>query len=575
MKVFSRHRLLAAAALVVASLLPLSAQTVLKDSLQRYNYFFLEGLRQQGMGNMAAAFDLFRHARDLNPRAAEVYYELAGFYADLKDDRRMAENFRRAAALAPDNPVYQERLGQLHITQKEYDKAIDAYERLYSASKARVDVLEILFQLYASKNDYKGMISVLERMEVLEGSNEQISLSKMQIYEQMGEKHKEYDELRSLVAKHPFDYDYKVMLGNWLLQNGRKADALKAYREVLKDEPDNVMAQLSLYDYYRETKAFRQADGLLVQLLQSRKTGKDTKMALLRQTIADHQEAGAKDSTAVLGYFDKALALPQEDADLVLMKAAYMTLVKAPVEAVNRVYEQAIAVEPENSHARLSLIQNVWDAADYDRVIALCRPAQQYAPENMAFYYYQGLAEFQKGDNDAALTTFQKGVGQINKDSNPNIVSDFYAIMGDILHGKGMDTEAFAAYDSCLQWKPDNIFALNNYAYYLSLKGTDLQKAEQMSYKTVQAEPDNSTYLDTYAWILFLEKRYGEAKTYIEQALRDKDSLSNVVIEHVGDIYSMNGDTAKALEYWQKALDKGNDSPTLKKKIAQQKYIAE
>ena len=112
-----------------------------------------------------------------------------------------------------------------------------------------------------------------------------------------------------------------------------------------------------------------------------------------------------------------------------------------------------------------------------------------------------------------------------------------------------------AAYDSCLQWKDDNIPCLNNYAYYLSVKGRELQKAEQMSYKTVKEEPKNSTYLDTYAWILFMQERYAEAKIYIDQAIScDSDSVqSGVIIEHAGDIYAMNGDIDKAVEYWQKA----------------------
>lgn len=97
-------------------------------------------------------------------------------------------------------------------------------------------------------------------------------------------------------------------------------------------------------------------------------------------------------------------------------------------------------------------------------------------------------------------------MSQINDQSNPSLVSDFYAIMGDILHDKGDDKGAYAAYDSCLQWKDDNYGCLNNYAYYLSVENKDLDKAAQMSYRTVQAEPDNSTFLDTYAWILFMQK---------------------------------------------------------------------
>ena len=228
----------------------LAVQADRKDSLQSYDYFYLEALRQQDMGNLTAAFDLLCHARDLNPQAPEVYYQLAGYYVDMKNDSLARAYFEKAAALDPDNTAYQEKLGQLYVTQKDYPDAIKAYERLYDSNKARTDVLQLLYQLYGSQNDYRKMISTLERLETVEGSNEQISLSKMQIYEQMGEKRKEYDELKSLVDSHPLELNYQVMFGNWLLQNGKKKEALQKYRDVLKDDPDNSLARLSMMDYY-------------------------------------------------------------------------------------------------------------------------------------------------------------------------------------------------------------------------------------------------------------------------------------------------------------------------------------
>lgn len=544
------------------------------DSLQSYNYFFLEGVRQQEMGNLTAAFDLLRHARDLNPNAPEVYYLLAPYYVDLKDDTRSRAYYERAATLDPENSSYIEKLGQLYVSQKDYPNAINAYEKLYALNKARVDVLQILYQLYGSQNEFQQMINVLNRIEVLEGSSEQISLSKMQIYEQMGEKRKEYDELKSLVDSHPLDLNYKVMFGNWLLQNGKKKEAVKLYRNVLKEEPTNALAKLSLLDYYRMIGDQATVDVITQELLQSPKTEKETKIALLRQVISSNQQANVSDSAEVMKLFSQALSVPQTDADILMMKAAYMSLKKMPKAEINRVYEQAIDVEPDNSRARIALIQNIWDTGDYDKVIAICRPAQEYNPEEMVFYYFQGMAQYQKHENDAALQTFRKGVSQIKADSNPDVVSDFYALMGEILHEKGRLAESFQAYDSCLQWKPDNIAAMNNYAYYLSEANKDLPKAEQLSYKTIKAEPNNSTFLDTYAWILFQQKRYEEAKIYIDQAIRSDSTLTGVVKEHAGDIYAMTGDIDKALEFWQQSLKGGNQSAVLKKKIQLKKYVA-
>lgn len=191
----------------------------------------------------------------------------------------------------------------------------------------------------------------------------------------------------------------------------------------------------------------------------------------------------------------------------------------------------------------------------------------------MAFYYFMGLAHFQKDEKDEALQSFQTGVSQINENSNKEIVSDFYAIMGDILHEKKREAEAFAAYDSCLQWKPDNVGCLNNYAYYLSEQGKDLQKAEQMSYRTIKAEPDNSTFLDTYAWILFMQERYEESKIYIDQAVEKDSTVSEVILEHAGDIHAKVGDMERALDYWQRAREKGADSKVLIRKIKLRKYL--
>ena len=544
------------------------------DSLQSYNYFFLEGGRQQELSNLTAACDLLRHARDLNPNAPEVYYLLAPYYVDLKDDTRSRAYYERAATLDPENSSYIEKLGQLYVSQKDYPNAINAYEKLYALNKARVDVLQILYQLYGSQNEFQQMINVLNRIEVLEGSSEQISLSKMQIYEQMGEKRKEYDELKSLVDSHPLDLNYKVMFGNWLLQNGKKKEAVKLYRNVLKEEPTNALAKLSLLDYYRTIGDQATVDVITQELLQSPKTEKETKIALLRQVISSNQQANVSDSAEVMKLFSQALSVPQTDADILMMKAAYMSLKKMPKAEINRVYEQAIDVEPVNSRDRIALIQNIWDTGDYDKVIAICRPAQEYNPEEMVFYYFQGMAQYQKHENDAALQTFRKGVSQIKADSNPDVVSDFYALMGEILHEKGRLAESFQAYDSCLQWKPDNIAAMNNYAYYLSEANKDLPKAEQLSYKTIKAEPNNSTFLDTYAWILFQQKRYEEAKIYIDQAIRSDSTLTGVVKEHAGDIYAMTGDIDKALEFWQQSLKGGNQSAVLKKKIQLKKYVA-
>lgn len=550
--------------------------TIPANDKKRFDYFFLEAIRQQGAGNYSAAFDLLEHARTINPKAAEVYYYQSIYYSQMKQDSLAMDCLLKAVALNPNNQTYPERLAQYYIGNQEYDKAIDAYELLYSHNHENTDALMILVQLYQQQKNYSKMLSTLDRIEMEEGESEQLALSKMRVYEMMGDKKAAYNALKNLSDQHPLDLVYKTMLGNWLMQNDRQKEAYKLFTDVLKEEPDNAYAESSLYDYYNATEQRELARQMLDRILMGKTTDVDTKIVMIRSFIQDNEKNGG-DSTQVLSLFNKVLTVDKPSPEIAELRAAYMEIKKMPQDSVNAAYNKVLDIAPDNAQARLQLVQNLWNQKKYDEVISMTDQAQAYNPEEMVFYYFGGMAHYMKGDEDATLVTFRKALGQVNEKSSPDLVSDLYMIMGDILNKKGQEKESFAAYDSCLQWKDNNIPALNNYAYYMSLGGKDLQKAEQMSYKTIKAEPKNATYLDTYAWILFMEERYQESKIYIDQAINNLDSTenNNTVLEHVGDIYAMNGMTDQAVEYWQKSYDAGNKTSVIQQKIKQKRYIPE
>lgn len=550
--------------------------TIPANDKKRFNYFFLEAIRQQGAGNYSAAFDLLEHARAINPHAAEVYYYQSMYYSQMKKDSIALACLEKAVSLNPENQTYPERLAQYYIGNQQYDKAIDSYELIYAHNHDNTDALRILLQLYQQKNDFQKMLSTIARLEKEEGESEQFTLSKMRVYEMMGDSKAAYRELESLSDKHPLDMVYKTMLGNWLMQHDRQKEAYKLFTDVLKEEPDNAYAESSLYDYYNATGQKEQARLMLDRILLGKNTDLETKIVMIRSFIQENERNGG-DSTEVLNLFTKILDVPKPSGDLAELRAAYMDLKKMPQDSVDAAFRKVLTIAPDNASARMQLVQSLWNQKKYDEVIDMTNQAQAYNPDEMVFYYFGGMAHYMKGDDDATLVTFRKGLAQINEKSSPDLVSDLYMIMGDILNKKGLEDESFAAYDSCLQWKDDNVAALNNYAYYISLKGKELHKAEQMSFKTIKAEPKNGTYLDTYAWILFMEERYHEAKIYIDQAIANLDSTqnNNTVIEHAGDIYAMNGLTEEALKFWKQSYDAGNKSEGIMTKIKNKRYITE
>ena len=562
--------------MVILFTLHLSLFTTSAQDAQKYDEFFLEAMMQRQKGNNDAAFDLLRHCLEINPDAAESHYFIAQYYNALKQSDTAMAHIQRAAELAPENETYMETLAQAYIRQDSYANAITVIEKLYDRHKDREDLLEMLFQLYQQVGNLDSAVDVLNRIEQSDGKNERISMAKSEIFTRMGNKKAAIAEMESLAKQYPNDLQYLVMYGETLMMNDQEKKALAIYDKVLKEEPDNNRVLMSLRTYYQSKGNHTIADSLTQRILLNEDATSQDRILVLRQEISANETAGG-DSTKILNLFHKILSQPQADADMAILCATYMGLKEMPVDSIIPVLEQVITIAPDNVSARLQLVSYAWESEDMDRVISLCQEARQYTPGEMAFYYYQGVAYYKQDNLDDALSSFQNGLGVINEESNPAIVSDFYAVMGDILHQKGLAEEAFEAYDSCLQWKEDNISCLNNYAYYLSERGEQLEKAEQMSFKTIKAEPKNSTYLDTYAWILFMEERYTEAKIYIDQALQHQDdSLDNsVIIEHAGDIYAQNNDIERALSLWEEAQLKQPDKELLTRKIKLKKYLKE
>ncbi len=89
-----------------------------------------------------------------------------------------------------------------------------------------------------------------------------------------------------------------------------------------------------------------------------------------------------------------------------------------------------------------------------------------------------------------------------------------------------------------------------------------------MSKKTIEKEPNNSTYLDTYAWILFQNEEYENALGYIGKAYINGGKDSAEINDHYGDILFKNGREEEAIQYWEKSKSLGKKSDELEKKIS-------
>ena len=553
----------------------LMKETLLSAEQQRkYDYFFLEAMRMKGKNEYDAAFGLLQHCLDINPTASSALYEISQYYMFLRQVPQGQVALEQAVAFAPDNYWYSQGLVSLYQQQNELDKAAALLEKMVTRFPSKQDPLFSLLDIYSRQEKYNDVISTLNRLEKRLGKNEQLSMEKFRIYLQMKDDKKAFQEIESLVQEYPMDMRYQVILGDVYLQNGKKQEAYDAYQKVLAVEPDNPMALFSMASYYEQTGQKELYQQQLDTLLLNKKVTSDTKISVMRQVIVENEQSSAKDSTQVIALFDRMMKQDMDDPQIPMLYSQYLLSKNMEQEAVP-VLEQVVDLDPTNKAARLMLVSAAVKKEDYKQIIKVCEPGIEATPDALELYYYLAIAYHQAEQGDSVLSVCNRALEHITPDTRKEVISDFYSIMGDIYHTKKQMTEAYAAYDSALVYNSSNIGALNNYAYYLSVERRDLDKAEEMSYKTVKAEPNNSTYLDTYAWILFEKGNYAEARIYIDNAMKNDGEKSDVIVEHCGDIYFMTGDAEGALKYWKKALEMGSESKTLKQKIEKKKYIAE
>ena len=548
-----------------------------------FDYFFLEAEKCRLAEDYSSAMDLYRHCLDLNPEAPEALYQMGLLHLFLRSDSLGTAFIRQACERDANNPYYLETLAALYLSKRDAEQAIPVLEKMASLQSHRSDILSQLVQLYSTVDDTDKAIGALNRIELLEGTNPQISVEKFRLYKEKGQLDSAFVQLQTLCDNAPHDMNLRIMVGSLYIEAGDTLKALEIYDEVRRQEPTNNNLQVAMIDYYHDIGNIERYNQMRDSVLFLPDSPPPLRVLLLKSYISDVQ----RDSTyapRLDAAFDTLLARPQENSEMLIMKAAWQVYSKQPQEAVCQTMRQVLDVEPGNETALSQLLQYYAEQNDEKGVEDISRRGLNYHPEEIAYAYYLGMALAEQKKLADATEVLQQGLRVRTEFVSPYLVSNVFAVLGDIYYQQQMEQQAFAAYDSALVYKDDNIMCLNNYAYYLSLKGEQLDKAEEMSYRTIRQEPDNITYLDTYAWILFKKEDYAHARSYMDKVVNPEktdeelladEQLQGNLIEHAGDIYALLGETETALRLWKLAKEKddGTCTPQLKKKLKRKKYL--
>lgn len=537
---------------------------------RKFDYFFYEGLNLKASGKFDAAYDAFNYCLAIDSTASAVLYELSSFYVQLNRPDKSVEMLKRAVANSSDNFTYRMALASMSRSQGMYGEAADEYEKLVKDYPSKPELNYYLADALTQEGEIAKAIDAYDSLEQSIGMNEALSMQKYKLYNSLEQSDKAFKEIEKLADKYPMEARYRIMLGDLHLEKNDTVKALDYYKQAYAIDPANPYYIVSMANYYEAVGDKDAAETQIRNALINEQLDVDTKVAILSRYILKLQQT-QKGTESANDLFRTLLEQHPEDTELKQMYGALL-MAQGKNEEARFQFQLITEMEPDNAAAWQQLLSFALKSEDIPEVIRICTRCQELFPEAPEYYFYLGIAYYQQEKYQEALNTYYAGLNIIPAE-NVGLKSDFYGQIGDIYYQMKKMDQAYKSYDEALKYNDKNIVVLNNYAYFLSLDKKDLKKAERMSAMAVKLEPNNSTYLDTYAWIFFVQGNYSLAKIYIENALANDKTNSAELIDHYGDILFMNGEKEKAVEQWKKAKEAGKESEVLNRKIAEEKYI--
>ena len=540
------------------------------EEQQQRDYYFYEAIRLKETGKYDEAIETLLLCAALDPYDAGIQAELGIMYALIDLNEQAVDCLEKAVRAQPSNWWHTVRLISFYSEMKEWNKAIKHADNLRGYYPHRKDIYNILASLYTRNNEIEKAIEAYDKLENFIGITEQLSLEKFRLYLAIEKEKKAVAEIDRLVLKYPAESRYRVLQGNIYMHLKQKEKAFTIFQEVLQSDPQNPYVYLALSEYYSSEGDEQKSLEAIELALKSQSLDIDTKIDILGGYIEGTIQA--QDSTKHEGT-ESLLKLLVEyyplEEKVHTYHAVFLRFFERNDEALE-VLETMLNINPKNDQTWGEVIQIHFLNEDYDNVLLACQRAIEQLPNIPQWYFYRGTAYFQLKDYRQAIAACLQGV-ELVPDGQPSFKSTFYSQIADSHFKLNEKEQAFEAYEKALSIYPSNIYVMNNYAYYLSEEKQDLKKAERMSAKTIEKEPNNSTYLDTYAWIFYQQGNYSLAKFYIKRALdnsKDRET-SSVILDHYGDILWMLKEDEKALEMWQRAYDEAEQTDEIKDEIKQ------
>lgn len=537
---------------------------------------FIEGMQAYLLGNTQDAIAKFNEVLRLDPKNDAALYELAKIAFESGNMDKSIEFAQNAIKLNSNNEYYYQYLAEAKGEKQDFEGAAKVYDALIKLKPKEYDYYYDWAYMLSKAGRYKDAIDVYNQLEQKTGIQEELVFQKQPLFIKLGKIEESVNDIEKLVKLYPSETRYIGLIGEVYQSNKMYDKAIQAYNRILSIDPNNADALLAIAETYGKKGDVAKRDEFIQKVFNNKKIDIDAKI----MTFIPYIEKLAKDSTMreeVMKMADMIVANHPNDIKAITARADVLYNSGKKKEAQAE-YIKAINTSDVPATVWIQLYILNAELEDYDNLILYSKKGIEKNPKDPFGYFYNAIAHQQRKEFEEASDVLMQAFNmqKANKDDNsiftPQLKLQMLISLGDISFELKNYTRSDSSYEAALEIDPNNATVLNNYAYYLSERDDKLEKAERMSKKSNLLVDNNSAFIDTYAWIMYKMKNYKEALEWMEQAMELPDAVERPeLLTHYGDILYKLGQTDKAIEQWEKALQKGGDKTALESKIKNRK----
>jgi tetratricopeptide (TPR) repeat protein len=519
-----------------------------------FYFAFTEATKLFLFGNLVQAASLYNECLKYQPGSAAVHYQLAQIYLKGGDINKAKQHAARAYAIEGGNKWYAMGLAGIYRLSEQNDSAIVIYQEQAKINPDDVGLLFMMASLLEQEKNYEAALASLQLAEEKIGVSRDIYVSRFRIFRSLNENYKALKNIRLAILLNEEDYMLWGLMAEYYRSVDKPDSARLCYHHMLKvtddqdPTPEFSYAEFLLEEDVTDSAGFylgkviRKRDidigdkaGFIYRLIQNPELFRKS-VVFLDELIEEFLSWGKSDLRVMSIYADVEYRLRNYDKSAGMLK-------------------QIIAIDRSNQAAWEQLLFSENFLGNTDSIIYYGNQATRILENSPVPFLLVGSAYYRNNNNPEAIQALMKGL-ELAKEKG--LQFEFCALLAECYVKSGDHDKSDFFFNKALDIDLWNTGVRNNYAYYLSLRKENLKLARELSEYTVEKEPDNATFLDTYAWVLFCSGKTGKAKKYLELALKNGGDKNGEVVKHYGDVLYQLKDYNNALLNWKKALEIGD-----------------